>query len=104
MDTYSKYEKYLITKDPEVESTFLKVYDVTDIKGTIVGHVVKHRKMLDFEFGDFYVKLGRYEIEKPKPTNTWSCEKMTFYEGENGCILFNNCSVNTFATSMIEII
>lgn len=104
METFSKFENYIVTRDPEVESTFLKIYDVINRTEDIVGHVVRYRKMNTFEFGDYYVKLGRYSVEKPKPTNIWACEKMKFYEGETGCVLFNTCIGDTLASSMIDAI
>lgn len=104
LDSYSKFDNYAITRDPEVESTFLRIFNVFDRKNVVVGHIIKYRKMTEFEFGNFYVKLGRYSVDKPNPSNTWACEKMTFYEGETGCLLFNTCPSDTFASSMMEAI
>lgn len=104
LDSWSETERYVVTRDPEVESTFLRIYDVINFREEIVGHIVKYRKMRVFEFGDYYVRMERYRVEKPKPTNVWACEKLTFYEGEAGCLLLNTCGVRTVASSMIETI
>lgn len=104
LSEYEKERDYFIVSEPEVESTFLKIYDVLDEENNFIGNVIKYRKMKRIKFGEFYICFNRYDLQKPKPINFWESEKLLFYEGENGCLLINSFLKNNVASNMIEII
>lgn len=96
---------YSIVKEPVAQSSFVKVYDVTDIReDRVVGHVVHHRKMESMVIGDYFVRLIRAKTSNKKMLTQWTGEYITLYEGERGCVLHNRCNHDNLATRRLDII
>lgn len=94
-------------EEPAAISTYLKVFDVYDVREEIVGHVIEHRKMQNMLVGDFYVSLKRLKLPfqpaKQKVTE-WSGEYISFLESEAGCVMFNLCTRDNVVSDKIDIL